>query len=71
MPDDLEPLTPASIEEVTFSLLYALQFDERGKPRGVKVKANEQLTAEWLMRHLLRSGYVILRKPPLRAHTTP
>lgn len=68
MADDAEPLTLADLKEVTWSIQYGLGWDERGRPRGVKVRANDQLTAQWLVEHLTRSGYVIMRKSPLRSH---
>lgn len=64
-----EALTPAPAEAVAEALHYALRFDERGKPRSKAAREDDRLTADWLVRHLLRSGYVVMQKPPARPHT--
>jgi hypothetical protein len=71
MPDEPEPLTVAEMADVISSLHYALRFDERGKPRGVKMRVDDLATAEWLARHLRMSRYVVMRRPPLAKHSAP
>lgn len=71
-PDPVEhkghPLRPAAPEEVADTLAYAMTFDERGKARRTGVEYAAKLAAEGLVRHLLASGFVVMRKPPLAPH---
>lgn len=72
MPDpapDPEPLRPATPEEIAESLGYALLFDSRGKPLGVKARADAKAMARRLVEHLELSRYVVMRRPPLERHT--
>ena len=62
-------LAPASVEEVTTALAYALSHDERGKPRRGGWDFAAGLAGDHLARQLLRSGFVILRARPGRPHS--
>jgi hypothetical protein len=68
MADDEKLLMLADLQEVTCCIQYALGWDASGKPRGVKLRANDHLTAQWLVEHLIRSRFVVMRRPPLRNH---
>jgi len=63
------PLRPADPAEVADALAYALRYD--GKRRvhhadGVMAR----ITAERLIRHLERAGFVLMRSEPAAAPTT-
>ena len=62
-------LRPAMSEEVAQSLAYALRFDDRGKPMRRADDIMAVITANWLVRHLERSGFVIMKKPPAPPHS--
>lgn len=69
MPDDL-PLRPATIEEIETNLSFALRYSGRKHVRqGDELMAN--ITAERLVEHLLRSGFVVMKRPPAKAPSTP
>ena len=61
-----EPLREASPEEVAASLSYAMQFNERGKPRRTGHECTANIAAWHLVAHLRLSGFVIT-KPAGRA----
>ncbi|MGK7871441.1 hypothetical protein [Falsiroseomonas sp. E2-1-a20] len=58
-----EPLRPVTPEEVADSLAYAMRFNDRGKARRTGHEYTAQVAAGELVNQLLRSGYVILRRP--------
>ncbi len=60
--DDKRELRPASTEEIEQCLSFALRYDGRKRVRHAD-DAMARITAERLVQHLERSGYVILRKP--------
>ena len=62
-------LTAATPEEIAEALSYALRYDERGKPRRGGWEFASALAAERLADHLRRSGFVIMRARPGRAHS--
>jgi hypothetical protein len=68
MPD--EELRPATEEEIADTLSFALQFDGRKRARtGQDMMA--RITADRLVAHLLRSGFVLMKRPPAAYHSTP
>ena len=63
MPEDPR-LTPASTDDVKDALAFALRFDGRKRTHsGDELMA--RITAERLVKHLERSGFVVIRKPPI------
>jgi hypothetical protein len=68
MPD--EPLTPASRDDLVSTLAYGLCFNESGKPHRHAQDSMARIAAETLARHLERSGFVVMKKPPMKAHST-
>jgi hypothetical protein len=75
MPDEplpapsLTDLAAATPEEIAEALSYALRYDERGKPRKGGWDFAAGLAAERLADHLRRSGFVVMRVRPGRAHS--
>jgi hypothetical protein len=66
---DEPSLRPAHPEEIADALAHALRFDGRRAVRqGAELMA--RITAEHLVRHLDRAGFVIMRKPPALSHRT-
>lgn len=68
MPDvsQLRPATPAEIAE---SLSFALRYHGRKRVHDAD-DAMARITAERLVQHLERSGFVLMKKPPVAAPTT-
>ena len=60
--DETPDLRPASAQEIEESLSFALRFDGRKRVRHAD-DVMARITAERLVQHLERSGYVILKKP--------
>ncbi|WP_419900285.1 hypothetical protein [Roseomonas sp. USHLN139] len=51
------------------ALAYALRYDQRGKPRPSGGQLVASLAAEHLVKHLERSGVLVLKLPPARLHS--
>ncbi len=66
---DTGGLRPASAEEVEQSLSFALRYDGRKRVRHAD-GAMARITAERLVSHLQRSGYVLMKKPDAAAPST-
>ena len=62
MPEDLR-LIPAAAEDIEEALAFALRFDGRKRAHGGD-ELMARITAERLVKHLDRSGFVVMRKPP-------
>jgi hypothetical protein len=61
MPEEAR-LTPVSAEDLEQTLAFALRFDGRKRAHGAD-ELMARITAERLVRHLDRSGLVVMRKP--------
>ena len=68
MPDE-SLLRPATPEEIAESLSFALRYDGRRRVHHAD-EAMARITAERLVRHLERSGYVLMRRPEAAAPST-
>ncbi len=66
---DTPELRPATPEEIAEALSFALRFDGR-KPFPQSHTLMAQVTAEHLVRHLLRCGFELMKRPPATAPTT-
>ncbi len=67
MPDDAQ-LRPATAQEIADSLSFALRYDGRKRVH----QADEfmaRITAERLVQHLERSGFVLMKQPPAPAQS--
>ena len=62
-------LTVASAAEIAESLSFALRFDGRKRVHHAD-EAMARITAERLVAHLERSGYVLMRRPVRGAPST-
>ena len=68
MPDDATPLRPADRAELLHSLSYALRHG-RSASRQERDDLVARLAAEQVLEQLERSNYVVMQKPPARAHS--
>ena len=63
------PLTPATVADIEDAIAFALRFDGRKRAQsGDEFMA--RITAQRLVRHLELSGFVVMKKPPAKPHTT-
>ena len=68
MADDPPQLRPATPDEIADALAFALRFNGRRRfDKGNELMA--KITAEHLVRYLEQAGFVVMRKPPLKAHS--
>lgn len=67
--DEKLNLRLASQEEIEQSLSFALRYDGRKRVRHAD-EAMARITAERLVGHLLKSGYVLMKKPDATAPST-
>ncbi len=68
-PPPRPPLRPATAAEIAESLSFALRYDGRKRVHHAD-EAMARITAERLVRHLERSGYVLMRRPEGAAPST-
>ena len=64
---DTPKLRSATREELAQSLSFALRFNGRKRVHGAD-EIMAQITADRLIEHLDRSGYVVMCKPGLASH---
>ena len=67
--DDARPLRPATPEEIAESISFALRYDGRRRVHHAD-EAMARITAERLVSHLERSGYVLMKRPEGTAPST-
>ena len=67
--DPTRPLRPATPEEIAETLSFALRYDGRRRVHHAE-DAMARITAERLVRHLERSGYVLMKRPGGAAPST-
>ena len=63
-------LTPATDDDLVQSLAFALQYEGRKRVHDAASLA-AQIAARRLVRHLERSGFVVVKRPASPALTTP
>jgi hypothetical protein len=68
MPDE-PPLRAATPDDVAESLACALRF-RNGRPHAATHDVMAQVTARWLVEHLERSNFVLMRKTEGKLHST-
>lgn len=68
MSDEIPPLLArATHDDLMDSFAYALRYDDRGKPISPHYRERAHLMAEWLIRHMHRRGFVVMKRAPLGA----
>jgi hypothetical protein len=67
---DTPNLRQATRDELTQSLTFALRFNGRKRVHDAD-EIMARITAERLVEHLERSGYVVMHKPPLGQYGAP
>ncbi len=69
--NDGERLRPATRDELMDSLAYAMRYRNGRRVRDDHAEGfMSRLAAECLAEHLELSGFVVMKKPPARAHST-
>ncbi len=68
MPDP-DRLRPATQDEIAQTLFFALQYEGRKRVHHAD-DVMARITADRLVRHLERSGFVVMKKPAAPAPTT-
>jgi hypothetical protein len=63
-------LTPAEPDDLAEAIAYALRFNDRGKPLGMQTRNDPAAVARGVVLHLVRCGFVVMRKPARDAHST-
>ena len=66
---DTPYLRPATPDEIAENLAFALRYDGRKRVHDAD-DAMARVTAARLVRHLERSGFVLMKRPPGAAPTT-
>jgi hypothetical protein len=61
---DADRLTLASPDDLAQALAFALRFNGRKRIRGAG-EIMAQIVAERLVEHLERSGFVVMKRPPI------
>jgi len=65
-----EPLLPVEREELVRMLGYALRFGTDGKAHNHARELTAQIAAETLVRHFEQAGFVVMRRPERKRHST-
>jgi hypothetical protein len=65
---DTPNLRPATADEITHALSFALRFSGRKRAHDAD-EAMGRITAERLIKHLTDSGFVVMKKPERPAHS--
>lgn len=63
-------LTPAELDDLDETIAYALRFNERGKPLGVRMRDDPAVIARRVTDHLERCGFIVMRRPAIKRHST-
>jgi hypothetical protein len=64
MPDFAEKLTPAAPEHIADSISFALLFSGRKRVHDSD-RMTASIAAKRIVRHLERSGFVLMKQPPI------
>ena len=65
-----KPLRPATRDEVSQALGYALRFNRSGKSHRHATEMTARIAADVLAEHLELAGFVVMKKPPAPLHST-
>ena len=64
-----KPLRPATRDEVSQALGYALRFNRSGKAHRLATEMAARIAADVLAEHLELAGFVVMKKPPAPLHS--
>lgn len=64
-----KPLRPATRDEVSQALGYALRFNRSGKSHRHATEMTARIAADVMAEHLELAGFVVMKKPPAQAHS--
>jgi hypothetical protein len=70
MSEVTDGLTPATPGDLADALAFALRFDGRRRKHDA-AEMMAQIVAKRLVEHLERSGFVVLKKPPIGGSAPP
>jgi hypothetical protein len=70
VPDD-DALSPATDAELVAALAHGRRFDERSKAHRRAAKLTARIAAETLARYRGQAGFVVMKRPPTKPHSTP
>jgi hypothetical protein len=70
MSDTADALTAATAEDVTNALAFALRFSGRKRVHNAD-EIMSSIVAKRLVEHLERSGFVVMKRPPIGGSTPP
>jgi hypothetical protein len=70
MTDAPDRLTPATPEDLADTLAFALRFDGR-KRKHDAAEIMARIVAKRLVEHLERSGFVVMKRPPIGGSVPP
>ena len=70
MPDAPDRLTPAAPDDLADALAFALRFDGR-KRKHDAAEMMARIVAKRLVEHLERSGFVVMKRPPIGGSAPP
>jgi hypothetical protein len=65
-----EPLMPAKAEDIADTLAFALRYSGRKRVHD-SAEIMAAIVAKRLVEHLERSGFVVMRKPPIAGSAAP
>jgi hypothetical protein len=64
MSDDCDALTPATAQDVAAALAFAPRFQGRKRTHNAD-ELMSAIVARRLVEHLARSGFVVMKRPPI------
>jgi hypothetical protein len=64
MPDAADRLTPATPEDLADAIAFALRFNGRKRVHNAD-ELMSAIVAKRLVEHLERSGFVVMKRPPI------
>jgi hypothetical protein len=70
MSDHADALTPATAEDVASALAFALRFSGRKRVHNAD-ELMSSIVAKRLAEYLERSGFVVMKRPPIGGSTPP
>ena len=70
MSDPPDALTPATAQDVANALAFALRFSGRKRVHNAD-ELMSSIVAKRLAEHLERSGFVVMKSPPIGGSTPP